>query len=53
MDLIAAPLLYAPLAWPASVTPPSLAVRPLRTDGGEPVPVVLLVEFEIVTLEAA
>ena len=52
MDLIAAPLAYAPLAWPDTVPVPSLALRPALTEGGEPVPVVLLVEIEMVT-EAA
>ena len=53
MDLIAAPLLYAPLAWPATVPPPELELRPRRRDGGQPSAVVLLLEIEIVTLASA
>jgi hypothetical protein len=53
VDLIAAPLLYAPLAWPDTAPVPALAVRPARSDGGQPVAAVLLVEIEIITLEAA
>lgn len=50
MENIAAPGQYAPAALPSSVDPPTLALRPLRSDGGEPGAVVLLLEIEIITL---
>lgn len=48
MELIAAPLQYAPLAYPASVETPYLALRPILDPGDEPRAAVLLVEIELV-----
>ena len=47
MELIAAPLAYAPLAYPATVEAPYLALRPVLEPGDEPRAAVLLVEVEV------
>ncbi len=48
MEAIAAPGQYAPAAYPGTVEPPYLALRPILDPGDEPGPAVLLLEIDLV-----